>query len=71
MVSGTTSSEPSALLIQIQAATRYFISPGLRLTIENWSSYVLVGIPVVNDYNGIQATPTWRVLAGVSAVFGP
>ena len=51
--------------------TTIFISPGLRLTIENWSSYVLVGIPVVNDYNGIQATPTWRELAGVSAVFGP
>ena len=51
--------------------TTIFISPGLRLTVENWSSYVLVGIPVVNDYNGIQATPTWRVLAGVSAVFGP
>ena len=51
--------------------TTIFISPGLRLTIENWSSYVLVGIPVVNDYNGIQATPTWRVLAGVFAVFGP
>ena len=48
-----------------------FISPGLRLTIENWSGYVLVGIPVVNDYNGIQATPTWRVLTGFSAVFGP
>jgi hypothetical protein len=48
-----------------------FISPGLRLTVENWSSYVLVGIPVLNDYNGMQATPTWRVLAGVSAVFGP
>jgi hypothetical protein len=48
-----------------------FISPGLRLTVENWSSYVSVGLPVVNDYNGIQATPTWRVLAGVSAVFGP
>ena len=47
------------------------ISPGLRLTIENWSGYVLVGIPVVNDYNGIQATPTWRVLTGFSAVFGP
>ena len=51
--------------------TTIFISPGLRLTVENWSSYMLVGIPVVNDYNGIQATPTWRVLAGVSAVFGP
>jgi hypothetical protein len=48
-----------------------FVSPGLRLTVDNWSSYVLVGIPVVNNYNGVQATPTWHVLAGVSAVFGP
>jgi hypothetical protein len=48
-----------------------FISPGLRLTVENWSSYLTVGIPVVSDYNGIQPTPTWRVLAEVSAVFGP
>ncbi|HKH03473.1 MAG TPA: transporter, partial [Bradyrhizobium sp.] len=48
-----------------------FISPGLRLTIENLSSYVLVGLPVVNNPNGVQATASWRVLAGVSAVFGP
>ena len=48
-----------------------YVSPGLRLTVENWSSYVLVGIPVVNDLNGIQATPAWRVLGGVSVVFGP
>lgn len=48
-----------------------FISPGLRLTVDNWSSYVLVGIPIVNDYSGVQATPAWRTLVGVSAVFGP
>ncbi|WFU74834.1 transporter [Bradyrhizobium sp. CB2312] len=48
-----------------------FVSPGLRLTVDNWSSYVLVGIPVFNDYNGVQATPAWRTLVGVSAVFGP
>jgi hypothetical protein len=48
-----------------------FISPGFRLTFDNWSGYVLVGIPVVNDYNGVQANPAWRTLVGVSAVFGP
>lgn len=48
-----------------------FVSPGLRLTVENWSSYLTVGIPVVNNYNGIQATPSMRVLAGISSVFGP
>jgi hypothetical protein len=65
-----TSSRLRALVIPILAATR-FISPGLRLTVDNWSSYVLVGIPVVNNYNGVQATPAWRTLVGVSAVFGP
>ncbi len=48
-----------------------YVSPGLRLTVENWSSYVLVGLPVSNNYNGVQATPSWRILGGVSAVFGP
>jgi Putative MetA-pathway of phenol degradation len=46
-----------------------YLSPGLRLTVENWSGFVTVGVPVFVDYNGIQATPAWRVLAGVSAVF--
>jgi hypothetical protein len=48
-----------------------YVSPGLRLTVENWASYVLLGIPVVTDYNGVQPTPAWRVLAGVSVVLGP
>ena len=48
-----------------------YLSPGLRLTVENWSSYVTVGIPIVKDLNGIQPTPAWRVLGGVAAAFGP
>jgi hypothetical protein len=40
-----------------------FISPGLRLTVENWATYVSVGIPVLNDSNGIQPTSSWRVFA--------
>jgi hypothetical protein len=48
-----------------------FISPGLGLTADNWSSYVLIGIPLVSNYNGVQPTPEWRTLVGVSAVSGP
>jgi hypothetical protein len=48
-----------------------YVSPGLRLTVENWSSYILVGFPVVNDLNGIQATPSWRLIGGLSLVLGP
>jgi hypothetical protein len=47
-----------------------YLSPGLRLTVENWSSYVLVGVPVVNELNGIQPAPSWRVIGGVSVVLG-
>jgi hypothetical protein len=32
---------------------------------------VLVGIPVVNDYNGIQATPDVAGVGGGLRVFGP
>ncbi|ACE99645.1 hypothetical protein IP86_17410 [Rhodopseudomonas sp. AAP120] len=48
-----------------------FISPGLRFSLKNWTSYVSLGIPIANHYNGIQATPAWRTLFGISVVFGP
>jgi hypothetical protein len=48
-----------------------YLAPGLRLTVDNWAGYVSVGVPVAVDYNGIQATPAWRVLAGASVVLGP
>jgi len=48
-----------------------YVSPGMRLTLENWSSYVLLGFPVANELNGIQATPSWRLIGGVSVVLGP
>ena len=43
-----------------------YLSPGLRLSTDDWSGYLSVGIPVVNDLNGIQAEPDWRVLTGFS-----
>ena len=48
-----------------------FVSPGLRLTVENWSSYVLVGIPVVNDYNGIKRPPCGASWPGSPPSSGP
>jgi Putative MetA-pathway of phenol degradation len=46
-----------------------YVSPGLRLSYDKWSSYVSVGIPVVNDLNGIQPEPSWRLISGVSLAF--
>lgn len=46
-----------------------YVSPGLRLSIEQWSGFLSVGIPVVKDLNGIQAEPDWRISTGVSIAF--
>ena len=48
-----------------------YLSPGLRLTVEKWSGYVSAGFPITNNLNGIQPTPAWRVIGGISVVFGP
>jgi Putative MetA-pathway of phenol degradation len=48
-----------------------YLSPGLRLTVENWSGYVSAGFPLVKDLNGIQPAPAWRMIGGVSVVFAP
>jgi Putative MetA-pathway of phenol degradation len=46
-----------------------YLAPGLRFSKDNWSSFVSVGIPIINDLNGIQAEPEVRVLTGVSINF--
>jgi hypothetical protein len=48
-----------------------FISPGLRLSQDKWSGFVSVGIPVVDDLNGIQSEPDVRVIAGATWLFEP
>jgi hypothetical protein len=46
-----------------------YLSPGVRLSYERWSGFVSVGVPLVNDLNGLQAEPDWRVLSGVAVNF--
>jgi hypothetical protein len=46
-----------------------FLSPGLRLSYESWSAFVSVGVPIVNDLNGVQSEPDWRVLTGMAIHF--
>ena len=48
-----------------------FLSPGLRLSQDKWSSFVSVGIPVVDDLNGIQSEPDLRIIAGATLLFEP
>ena len=47
-----------------------FLSAGSRVAFPNgWSTSVSVGLPAVNDFNGIQSEPAMRVLFGVSKGF--
>ena len=46
-----------------------YLSPGLRLSMDKWSGFLSVGVPIVNHVNGVQAEPDWRLLTGVAVSF--
>jgi Putative MetA-pathway of phenol degradation len=46
-----------------------YIAPGARLSIGNWSGFVSVGVPVINNLNGLQSEPDVRVTSGVGVSF--
>jgi hypothetical protein len=43
-----------------------YLSPGLRLSMDKWSGFVSVGIPVVRELNGLQSEPALRFTTGIS-----
>jgi len=46
-----------------------FISPGMRLSWKQWSAYVSVGLPIVQDLKGIQNKTNTKTLFGVTVGF--
>jgi hypothetical protein len=46
-----------------------YLSPGVRLSQDKWSGFVSIGVPVINDMNGVQAEPDWRLFSGVAVAF--
>jgi hypothetical protein len=47
-----------------------YISPGIRMGLgHRWSVFGSVGIPVVNDQNGQQSDPDYRIIGGISTTF--
>jgi hypothetical protein len=46
-----------------------YLSPGLRIGYGSVSGFASVGIPVINEMNGLQSKPAYRVVAGVAAAF--
>jgi hypothetical protein len=43
-----------------------YLSQGLRLSYDKWSTYVSFGIPVLKEPNDIQSEPSWRLITGTS-----
>lgn len=42
-----------------------FLSPGLRVTAGNISAFASFGVPLLNDFNGIQPDNDWHLTSGV------
>src|SRR3954465_10586 len=47
--------------------TTVYISPGVRVGFDRYSGFVSVGVPVINQHNGVQSKPDFRVLTGIGA----
>jgi hypothetical protein len=46
-----------------------YLSPGVRASIGKVSGFASFGVPIVNEVNGLQAKPDFRVLTGIAAAF--
>lgn len=47
--------------------TTVYLSPGVRVGFDRFSGFVSVGVPVINEHNGVQSKPDFRVLTGIGA----
>lgn len=47
--------------------TTVYLSPGLRVGFDRFSSFVSFGVPVINQHNGVQSKPDYRILTGIGA----
>ena len=43
--------------------------PGAPDSSGNTAGFVSVGVPVINDVNGFQVEPSWRLLTGIAVSF--
>jgi hypothetical protein len=47
--------------------TTVYLSPGVRVGVDRFSGFVSFGVPVINQHNGVQSKPDYRVLTGIGA----
>lgn len=47
--------------------TTVYLSPGVRVGFDRFSSFVSFGVPIINQHNGVQSKPDYRILTGIGA----
>ncbi|MET0678736.1 MAG: transporter [Bradyrhizobium sp.] len=47
--------------------TTVYLSPGVRVGVDRFSGFVSFGVPVINEHNGVQSKPDYRILTGIGA----
>lgn len=47
--------------------TTVYLSPGVRIGVDRFSGFVSFGVPVINQHNGVQSKPDYRILTGIGA----
>jgi hypothetical protein len=47
--------------------TTVYLSPGVRVGVDRFSGFVSFGVPIINQHNGIQSKPEYRLLTGIGA----
>ena len=51
--------------------TVVYLAPSVRYNSgKSWSAYASLGMPVIEDLNGMQSDPTYRLFAGISIAMG-
>jgi hypothetical protein len=46
-----------------------YLSPGARVSVDQWSGFVSLGVPVINNMYGLQAEPDYRLTGGIAVSF--
>ncbi len=46
-----------------------YLSPGARVSVDQWSGFVSFGVPVINNMYGLQAEPDYRLTSGLAVSF--
>ena len=49
--------------------TTVYLSPGVRLSGDKWTSFLSVGVPIVTNLYGVQAEPDYRIVSGIAVSF--